>query len=207
MRRKRRGRAAELWTVLAAAGLAVACSAGQEPRGLPDTSIGGDLTLTDHDGERFELGSMRGKVVLVFFGYSSCPDACPTTLSKLASVSRRLGDDRARLRTLYISVDPERDTPEVLKADLASYDLDAIGLTGTKAEIDAAVAAFGASYEIVPTPGLAFEYAVGHTTWLYLLDAEGRQRVRFPYEATVEEIVDEVQAVLASMPSGWLGLW
>ena len=164
---------------------------------LPVLPIGGDFTLSDHNGERFELSSLRGKVTLIFFGYSYCPDVCPTTLSKLSSVTRRLGEDRPKVKTLYISVDPERDTPEVLKADLDQFDLDALGLTGTRAEVDQVVKQFGAKYEIVPTPESAAKYTVSHSTTLYALDAKGRVRLLFPYEATVDEIVAGIKAILA----------
>ncbi len=164
---------------------------------VPVLPFGGDFVLTGHDGRRFESTSLRGKVVLVFFGYSSCPEACPTTLSKLAVVSRRLGDARAGVKTLYVSVDPERDTPAVLKADLANFSLDALGLTGTKADIDKVVAQFGAAYSIVPTPDSAAVYTVTHSTWVYAIDTQGRTRTRFAYEATVEEIVDGLRELLA----------
>lgn len=167
---------------------------------LPVLSVGGDFTLTDHDGGRFELSSLRGKAVLIFFGYTSCPDACPTTLSKLSSVYRRLGDDAKRVKTLYISVDPERDTPAVLKEDLGSFQLDALGLTGTKAEIDRVVALYGAEYEIIPTPDSASKYTVAHSTTLYALDAAGKTRMEFPYEATVDQIVSGLRRVLAAGP-------
>lgn len=159
---------------------------------------GGDFALIDHDGKPFQLASQRGKVVLIFFGYTFCPDACPTTLSKLSSVSRRLGADAAKVKVLYISVDPERDTPDVLKADLANFKLDSIGLTGTKAQIDAVVQQYGAAYEIVPTPDSAAKYSVSHTTTLYALDPQGRLRAKFRYEATVDEIVDGIHAILAA---------
>jgi protein SCO1/2 len=162
--------------------------------------IGGDFTLLDHNGQRFELSSLRGKVVLIFFGYTYCPDACPTTMSKLASVYRRLGNDAKRVKTLYVSVDPERDTPAVLKEDLANFDVDALGLTGTKAEIDRVVSLYGAAYEIVPTPNSAAKYTVSHTTSLYALDVAGRARIEFRYEATPEEIVQGIEAILAVRP-------
>lgn len=175
-----------------------ACQARPAAEPLPILPIGGDFTLTDHDGRPFTLASQRGKVVLVFFGYSSCPDACPTTLSKLATVTRRLGDDRAKLRTLYVSVDPERDTPPVLKADLANFALDAVGLTGTKDQIDTVVDQYAAAYEIVPTPESAAKYTVSHTTTVYALDPQGKVRITFPYEATVDEIVEGIKAILAA---------
>jgi protein SCO1/2 len=155
----------------------------------PVAPAGGDFTLTDHNNQPFELQSLRGEVVLVFFGYSTCPDVCPTTLSKLSRVAKRLGENRMKVKTLYVTVDPERDTPEALKADLALFDLDALGLTGTRAEIDKVVAQYGASYEIVPTPQSAGKYSVSHSTDLYALDATGALRRTFPYEATVDEIV------------------
>ncbi len=165
---------------------------------LPVLPVGGDFALTDHNGARFELTSLRGKVVLIFFGYSLCPDVCPTTLSKLSSVSRQLGDDRTRVKTLYISVDPERDTPEVLKADLQSFSMDALGLTGTRTEVDRVVTLYGATYTIVPHPESAARYTVTHTTTLYALDAQGRVRIEFPYEASVDDIVRGVRKMLTS---------
>jgi protein SCO1/2 len=136
-------------------------------------------------------------VVLIFFGYSSCPDACPTTLSKLSTVARRLGADRTRMRTLYVSVDPDRDTPAVLKADLASFTLDAIGLTGTKDAIDGVVRQYGAAYDIVPAPQSAMQYTISHTTTVFALDTQGRVRTTFAYDASVDEIVDGIRRILA----------
>jgi protein SCO1 len=178
--------------------LVVLAGFGCHRAALPVLPVGGDFVLTDYNGQRFELSSLHGKAVLVFFGYTSCPDVCPTTLSKLSSVSRQLGKDAQRVKTLYISVDPERDTPAVLKADLGSFDLDALGLTGTKPEIDKVVALFGASYEIIPTPNSAMKYTVAHSTTLYALDPNGRTRVLFPYEATVDEIVKGLRTILSS---------
>jgi len=191
----------------AAAGLILAfglagagCSGPAVPQAssLPVMDGGGDFSLVDHDGKPFSLTSQRGKAVLIFFGYTFCPDACPTTLSKLSSVYRKLGNDASKVKTLYISVDPERDTPEVLKADLENFRLDAIGLTGTKSEIDTVVQQYGAAYEIVPTPDSAAKYTVSHTTTLYALDPQGRIRTKFRYEATVDEIVDGIHAILAA---------
>src|SRR6202166_738970 len=117
---------------------------------LPILLVGGDFALTDYNSQHFELSSLRGKAVLVFFGYTSCPDVCPTTLSKLSEVYQRLGNDAKRVTVLYITVDPGRDTPAILKDDLSNFDIDALGLTGTKAEIDKVVALYGAQYQIVP---------------------------------------------------------
>jgi protein SCO1/2 len=168
---------------------------------LPVLPVGGDFSLTDDDNQRFDLTSLRGKAVLIFFGYTSCPDACPTTLSKLAQVYQQLGSDAGRVKTVYISVDPDRDTPAVMKADLSSFRVDAVGLTGTKAQIDKVVALYGASYEIIPTPDSYAKYTVAHSTTLYALDTEGRTRILFPYEASVDQIVGGIKAILAAKDS------
>jgi protein SCO1/2 len=165
---------------------------------LPILPVGGDFVLTDDNNQRFELSSLHGKAVLVFFGYTSCPDICPTTLSKLSSVYKQLGPDAARVKTVYISVDPQRDTPQVLKEDLSSFDLDAVGVTGTKADIDKVVAAYGASYEFIPTPESELKYTVAHSTTLYALDTNGRTRILFPYDATIQQIVTGVKEILGS---------
>lgn len=178
--------------------IALACLGCQPAEELPVLSVGGDFALTDHDNQPFELSSQRGKAVLVFFGYASCPDACPTTLSKLSAVYRKLGSDAARVKTLYISVDPDRDTPQILKQDLGHFRIDALGLTGTKAEIDKVVEQYGASYEVVPLPESEALYTVTHSTTLYALDAAGRTRILFPYEASVDEITAGLKQILAS---------
>ncbi len=163
---------------------------------LPVLPVGGNFTLTDDTGHSFELSSLRGKAVLIFFGYTSCPDACPTTLSKLSMVYRRLGDDAKRVKTLYITVDPGRDTPAALLADLANFKIDALGLTGVKADIDKVVQQYGAAYEIVPTPDSYAKYTVSHTTTLYALDTSGRTRILFDYDAKADDIVSGLRTIL-----------
>ena len=190
-------------TVLRAAASAVAlavsaaCQSAPPAPELPVLPIGGDFELTGHDGQPFALQSLRGKVVLIFFGYSSCPDACPTTLSKLSSVARRLGDDRSKIQALYVSVDPDRDTPPVLKADMENFSIGALGLTGKKDDIDKVVKQYAAAYEIVPTPESAAKYTISHTTSVYALDTQGRVRKTFAYEATVDEVVTGIREILA----------
>lgn len=190
-------------TVLRAAAWAVAlavsaaCQSAPPAPELPVLPIGGDFELTGHDGQPFALQSLRGKVVLIFFGYSSCPDACPTTLSKLSSVARRLGDDRSKIQALYVSVDPDRDTPPVLKADMENFSIGALGLTGKKDDIDKVVKQYAAAYEIVPTPESAAKYTISHTTSVYALDTQGRVRKTFAYEATVDEVVTGIREILA----------
>lgn len=177
--------------------VSAACQSAPPAPELPVLPIGGDFELTGHDGQPFALQSLRGKVVLIFFGYSSCPDACPTTLSKLSSVARRLGDERSKIQALYVSVDPDRDTPPVLKADMENFSIGALGLTGKKEDIDKVVKQYAAAYEIVPTPESAAKYTISHTTSVYALDTAGRVRKTFAYEATVDEVVTGIREILA----------
>ena len=177
--------------------VSAACQSAPPAPELPVLPIGGDFELTGHDGQPFALQSLRGKVVLIFFGYSSCPDACPTTLSKLSSVARRLGDDRSKIQALYVSVDPDRDTPPVLKADMENFSIGALGLTGKKEDIDKVVKQYAAAYEIVPTPESAAKYTISHTASVSALDTAGRVRKTFAYEATVDEVVTGIREILA----------
>jgi protein SCO1 len=193
---------------LCLASLAALLAAGCGREALPVLNVGGDFALTDQDGTQFELSSLRGKAVLIFFGYTSCPDVCPTTMSKLASVYRELGPDAARVQTVYISVDTQRDTPAVLKEYLTNFkSVSAIGLTGTVSEIDKVTALFGALYRItllLDTSGSEETYTVGHTTSVYALDPNGRTRLIFPYEATVAEITKGIRQTLQTEPAAAL---
>jgi len=177
-----------------------ATSCGRQ--GPPVLTIGGDFTLTDQDNKTFELSSLRGKAVLIFFGYTACPDVCPTTMSKLATVYRELGADASGVQTVYVSVDTQRDTPAVLKEYLANFkSVQAIGLTGSVADIDKVTKLFGALYQISAAPGTSASheaYSVAHTTSVYALDADGRTRLVFPYGATAEEMTKEIREILAT---------
>jgi len=181
-----------LVALLLITGLATACH--RAPEVLP---VGGDFALTDQNGKLFELSSLRGNAVLVFFGYTSCPDVCPTTLSKIASVYRQLGPQAGRVKTVYISVDTRRDTPPVLKEYLNNFSsIHAIGLTGSVAQIDKVAKEYGASYEIAPVPGSKNDYTVAHTTYVYGLDPKGRTRILFPYDATVAQMTEGIREIL-----------
>lgn len=167
---------------------------------LPILPLGGEFTLTDQDGQPFSLSSLRGHVALVFFGYTMCPDACPTTLSKLSTAHARLTpEERARVKTLYITIDPERDTPAVMKEHLTYFGVDAIGLSGTPEQTSEVASQFGAHFERT-SDTTAAGYLMSHTVSIFGLDAEGRTRLIIDYEAGVDLIVREVRALLAAAP-------
>src|SRR5262249_61295002 len=110
----------------------------------PDPAVGGDFSLTDHNGERFRLSDHRGKVILLFFGYTSCTEACPVILSRINSVFKQLGADRDRALAVFISVDPQRATTQDLREYVEYFSAHTVALTGKKEEIDAVVKQYGA---------------------------------------------------------------
>lgn len=158
--------------------------------------IGGDFTLTDHRGRPFRLADTDGEVRLLFFGYVMCPDVCPMTLSKVVQVRRLLGAEAEHLMTVFVSVDPGRDTPEKLRDYLGYFDLgEAAALTGKAEEIDAVVDLFKASYEKEET-GSATGYLINHTPYLFLLDRRGTVRALYRPSEKPEEIAAAVRALL-----------
>lgn len=136
------------------------------------SALGGPFTLTDHDGRRVDQSILQGRPTLLFFGFTHCPDVCPTKLFELARVMQSLGRDADRVNVVLVSVDPERDTPDLLKQYLGSFDARFRGLTGSVEEIAAMARAWRAYHRKVPTGGDG--YTVDHTAAVYLLDRQGR---------------------------------
>ena len=138
--------------------------------------IGGDFALVDQHGAHFELQSLRGRAAMLFFGYTYCPDICPVTLSKMGRVYQLLGEDQQELTTLFVTVDPKRDTQEKLAEYLDYFAIDAIGLRGDKEEIDQVVRQYGAHYSLGEEQAA---YLVDHSTYTYLIDQQGKVRFLF----------------------------
>lgn len=174
------------------------CDAGPRFKGVDIT--GADyakaLGLPDVNGQIRELADFRGKVLVVFFGYVQCPDVCPTTLTEIAAVKQQLGADGARVQALFVSVDPERDTPEILKNYMASFGPDFVALRGTPEQTLALAKSFKVFYAKVPgkTEG---SYTVDHTAGSYLFDPQGRVRVFSRYGASAEDLTHDLKVLLA----------
>lgn len=134
-------------------------------------AIGGPFTLTSHEGKRFDSKMLAGKPYAIFFGFTQCPDVCPTTLLEVSNHLKALGPKADKLNFVFVSVDWERDTAQHLKAYLASFDPRIIGLTGTAQEISAITKAFRVYFEKVPTSS---GYTINHTATVYLMNAQGR---------------------------------
>ena len=155
----------------------------------------GDFALTDHNGKTFRLSEQRRKVVLLFFGYTSCTEACPIILGRINSVFKQLGADREKALAVFISVDPQRDTPEVLRDYVQYFSAHTVALTGKKEEIDSVVKQYGARYEIEKSNS-AFGYHINHTTDIYVIDREGVLRERFKHTDRAELMAASVRRLL-----------
>ena len=154
-----------------------------------------DFSLADFDGVRRSLADYRGKVVMLYFGFVQCPDVCPTALTRAAEVLRILGPEAARrVQLLFVTVDPERDTPELLREYMAAFDPSFVGLTGTLEEIKAAADAFRVVFRKVPTGST---YTMDHSALTYLFDTQGRVRVALRHHQTAAEYAADIQRLLA----------
>jgi protein SCO1 len=155
-----------------------------DPARMPlAASIGGPFELTSHEGKRFKSTELKGKPFALFFGFTNCPDVCPTTLLELTNRMAELGADADKLRIVFVTVDPEKDTPEFMKRYIANFDKRVIGLTGTPAEIAAIAKAYRAIYAKVKTKD---DYTMDHTATVYLMDAQGRFVSTIAYQESAE---------------------
>jgi len=152
------------------------------------------LRLVDFAGRPRELADYRGRVLVIFFGFVRCPDACPAELFKLALAMKRLGPVSEQVQVLFVTLDPERDTPQVLKSYLSAFDPRFVGLTGSTADIDRAATSFYVEYARV---GRGADYSIDHSTSTFVLDAHGRLRLVGTLETSVEDWVHDLSLVAA----------
>jgi protein SCO1/2 len=142
-------------------------------RATSAVTVGGPFTLTAPDGATVTDQTYRGKWLLVYFGYRSCPDSCPTALFEIATALRKLGRDAAMLQPIFITIDPQRDTPEVMGEYTQSFDPRIVGLTGTAQQIDAVSNAYGAYFVRRKTGPGAQDYLMDHSIYIYLMSPQG----------------------------------
>jgi protein SCO1 len=154
------------------------------------------LELTDADGKPRTLADFKGQVVAVFFGFTQCPDVCPTTLAELAEVKKRLGPDGAKVAGVFVTVDPDRDTPPLLKAYVTNFDPGFVALRGTPEQTAATAKHFKVFYAKVPgkTEG---SYTIDHTAGTYLFDTQGRVRVFTRHGTGPEALQHDLKLLLA----------
>jgi protein SCO1/2 len=154
-----------------------------------------DFTLHDQDGKIFRLKDHRGEIILLFFGYTSCPDVCPTTLSKLARVYKLLGAMGKKVLTVFVTIDPVRDTAPKLKEYLQYFNINAVGLSGTKQEIGTVIDAYKATYEKVDTHSSALGYMFDHTDYLYAINAQGKTSYLFHPDDKAEDMANIIKGL------------
>jgi protein SCO1/2 len=184
--------AAPLAAMLAACGNDAPAFKGNDISG---THLGRDVAMVDQDGKPRKLADFSGKVMLVFFGYTQCPDVCPTSLAELAQVMQALGPDAARVQVVMITVDPERDTPDVMKQYVTTFNPGFVGLTGSADQVKQAASSFKAYYAKVPAKG-GKDYSMDHSAAFYLLDAKGEARVLANNDIGTDALVHDLKALL-----------
>jgi protein SCO1/2 len=160
----------------------------------PQRAASPALRLLDFDGRPRRLADYRGRVLVIFFGFVRCPDACPAELFKLALAMKRLGPLSGQVQVLFVTLDPERDTPQILKSYVTAFDPRFVGLTGSTADIDRAAMSFYVEYARV---GQGADYSIDHSTSTFVLDAHGRLRLVGTLDATVDDWVHDLKRVAA----------
>lgn len=152
-----------------------------------------DFELLDPHGSKHTLSDFKGKAVLIFFGFTRCPDVCPTALSRAAEVKQMLGEDAEQLQVIFVTVDPERDTPEVLQAYTSAFDSSFLGLYSSLEGTAETAKEFKVFYKKVPTGA---SYTMDHTALSYVFDPEGKLRVVLRHEQTAEDFAADIRQVL-----------
>jgi protein SCO1/2 len=177
--------------VAGAAAIAAVVVFAFPPAHTQPSTVGGPFRLVDQDGRRVTEADFRGMPFLVFFGFTHCPDICPTALFEMSEVLRRLGSDAANTAVLFISVDPERDTPEKLKEYLSSFHPRIFGLTGSPQEIAEVEKAYRVYAKKVPLEG--GDYTMDHSAIVYLMDKDGRFVAPFNLKRTADEAAADLR--------------
>lgn len=188
-----------LWIVLLM-GVLAACDSAAEQDKFSATDISGadfaqTLNLTDHNGKPRTLVDFKGKVIAVFFGYTHCPDVCPTTMADMKQVMKLLGSHADELQVLFVTLDPERDTKEVLAQFVPAFDKRFIGMYGTKAEIEKATADFKIFASKVENSGRS-GYTIDHSAGVYLFDKTGKIRLYVAYGEKPAVIAADIKKLL-----------
>ena len=155
-----------------------------------------DFELTDHNGRTRRLADFRGKVVAIFFGYTHCPDVCPTTLSDFAIALKSMGDDANRVQVLFVTVDPERDTPELLKQFVPAFNPNFLGMSTDAQHLKALTQEYKVVYQKTSERGPG-DYLIDHSAGTYIYDPQGRLRLLMPYGSGADVIAHDLKALLA----------
>ena len=182
-----------------AAGVLLALALRETPRGAAGTAlasaIGGQFQLIDQNGKPFSDANLKGKWHLIFFGYTHCPDACPTALNEMSLALDRLGIKRDEVGVVFITVDPERDTPGVLKSYVQSFDAPIVALTGSPEAVAQAAKAYRVFY--AKHPRADGDYDMDHSAVIYVMNPEGRFTATFTPDSSADAIVQRLQKLIS----------
>lgn len=154
-----------------------------------------DFALTRANGNSFRLSEMRGRIIVLFFGYTSCPDVCPTTMAELNQALEKLDEQAGQVQVLFVTVDPRRDTPERVQEYVNHFNPSFIGLSGSEAELAKVWNDYGVFREVVEGTSAA-GYLVNHTARVTLIDRQGNLRVSFPFDTPVGDIIHDLKLLL-----------
>lgn len=152
-----------------------------------------EIALTLDDGSNFRLSEQRGKVALLFFGYTSCPDVCPITLSELRKVDEELGKNANQVQVVFVTVDPERDTPDKIQEYVSIFNPSFVGLSGSMEELEPVWKDYGVYREIEEVSTSAAGYLVNHTARVYLIDQDGNLRLSYSFGTPTDDIVHDLK--------------
>lgn len=161
----------------------------------PNTAIGGPFTLVDSRGKTVTDQAYRGKWMLIYFGYTFCPDACPTALNNISAALEKLGSEADKIEPLFITVDPKRDTPQVMTDYLKSFDSRIVGLTGSKTQTDAAAHAYRVYVSAQKSDG--DDYLVDHSAYIYVMNPQGKFVSVIPGDMAGDKMADQLRATMA----------
>lgn len=164
---------------------------------IADNPTATDFTLTDQFGQKRSLSDFRGKVVSLFFGFTHCPDICPTHLARQAEVMRQVGPKSGEVAVLFVTLDPERDTTAALKAYMDAFNPEFIALTGTETETASIARKYKIFWQKTPLPGSALVYTIDHTTNSFLIDRQGRLRLVVPHEMSAQDVTHDINLLLS----------
>jgi protein SCO1/2 len=185
------------WSIIICSLLLAACA--EEPKfkstDITGVEYGSTLELTDHAGRARTLADFRGKAVVLFFGFTQCPDVCPTTLVDISNSLKKLGPDAERVQVLFVTVDPERDTPKVLAEYVAAFDPRIIALRGDAAATQRVAKEFKIYYE---KRKQGDGYTVDHSAQSYVIDPQGRLRLLVRHERIAQDLADDLRTLLRS---------
>jgi len=160
---------------------------------ITKADLNSNFELISHTGEKRSLDDFKGKVIAIFFGFTNCPDICPTTMFELKKIKSELGKNSKELEVLFVSLDPERDTPELLSKYIPSFHSSFIGLTGSEADIIKITQQFKIYRKKVIQDNT---YTIDHSSGLYLIDKDGKIRIRYPYGTENRLIIQDIEKLI-----------